>query len=55
VRILVDAAIQERIPVFVHESVVFVYADGGSRWLGKDGPADDGGATALRAVLAGED
>jgi 2-alkyl-3-oxoalkanoate reductase len=54
-RILVEAAIQERIPVYIHESVVFVYADGGSGWLAEDAPTDDGGATALRAVLAGEE
>ena len=28
-RILVDAAIQERVQIYVHESVVYAYADGG--------------------------
>ena len=53
-RILVEAAMQERVPVYVHESVVFVYRDGGHAWLDENSPTDDGGATPLRAALDGE-
>jgi nucleoside-diphosphate-sugar epimerase len=53
-RILVDAAIKERIPVYVHESVVFVYADGGAGWLDERARTDDGGTIILRATLDGE-
>jgi len=53
-RILVDAAIEERIPIYVHESVVFVYADGGAEWLDERARTDDGAAAILRATLDGE-
>ncbi len=53
-RLLVDAAIAERIPSYIHESVVFVYADGGERWLTEDAATDDGGTEILRAALEGE-
>ena len=53
-RVLVNAASAERIPIYIHESVVFVYADGGDRWLGEDAPIDDGGTEILRAALQGE-
>jgi nucleoside-diphosphate-sugar epimerase len=53
-RILVDAAIAEGTPVYVHESVVFVYRDGSADWLAEDAPVDDGGAAILRATLEGE-
>jgi len=53
-RVLVDAAIFEQIPVYIHESVTFVYADGGSRAIGEDAPTDDGGTAIMRAVLDGE-
>lgn len=53
-RILVDAAVAERVPVYVHESVTFVYRDGRDNWLSEDSPVDDGGAGILRATLAGE-
>jgi len=53
-RILVDAAIAESVPVYVHESVSFVYADGGTTWLSEDAPSDDGGSPLLRATLEGE-
>ncbi len=35
-RILVDAAIAEGVPAYISESVTFVYADGGTRWLTED-------------------
>jgi hypothetical protein len=37
--------------VVTHESVSFVYADGGEAWLREDAPVDDGGAVALRDAL----
>ncbi len=53
-RVLVDAAIAERIPIYIHESITFVYADGGTQSLGEDAPTDDGGTGNLRAALDGE-
>ncbi len=53
-RVLVDAAIAERIPIHIHESITFVYADGGTQSLGEDAPTDDGGTANLRAALDGE-
>ncbi len=53
-RILVDAAIDESVPVYVHESVTFVYGDGGDRWLDEDASIDDAGSQILRATLEGE-
>ncbi len=47
-RRLVDAAIAARAPAYIHESVTFVYADGGDRWLDEDAPVDDGGTEILR-------
>ncbi len=53
-RTFVDAAIAADISTYIHESVTFVYAEGGSRWLDEDGPTDDGGTEILGAVLKGE-
>lgn len=53
-RILVDAAIAEGVEIYVHESVTFVYADGGSEWLTEDSPTDDGASGILRSALEGE-
>lgn len=53
-RILVDAAIAEGVPAYIHESVTFVYRDGGTRWITEDAPLDDGGGEILRAALQGE-
>src|SRR5207244_11677471 len=52
--LLVDAAIAEGVPVYMHESVCFVYADGGESWLSEDARTDDGGTALLRATLEGE-
>jgi len=52
--LLVDAAIAEGVGVYVHESVSFVYADGGSAWLSEDAPLDDGDVAILRATIEGE-
>jgi nucleoside-diphosphate-sugar epimerase len=53
-RILVDAAIAEDVPAYLHESITFVYADGGANWLMEDAPVDDAGTAALRAAIEGE-
>ena len=53
-RVLVDAAMTEDVPVYVHESVCFVYADGGSSWLSEEAPTDDGEVSILRATIEGE-
>ena len=52
--ILVDAAIAEGVPVYIHESVSFVYAEGGANWLSEDSRTDDGGAALLHATLDGD-
>ena len=52
--ILVDAAIAERVPLYIHESVSLVYAEGGENWLSEDSRTDDGGTAILRATLEGE-
>jgi nucleoside-diphosphate-sugar epimerase len=53
-QILVDAAIAENVAVYVHESITFVYQDGGNKWLTEDAPVDDAGTSILRATLEGE-
>jgi len=53
-RILVDAAIAEHVQVYVHESVTFVYRDGGDRWLDEGASTDDGHSAILRGTLEGE-
>lgn len=53
-RVLVDAAISEGVPTYIHESVTFVYGEGGTRWLTEDSPTDDADSEIMRAALAGE-
>jgi nucleoside-diphosphate-sugar epimerase len=53
-RVLVDAAIAEKVPVYISESITFVYADGGEQWLTEDAPADEGDGDILRSALQGE-
>lgn len=53
-RILVDAALAEGAQVYVHESITFVYADGGSQWITEDAPTDHGNSEILRSALEGE-
>ena len=53
-RVLVGAAMAEGVGVYVHESVSFVYADGGPAWLSEDSPIDDGSVAILRATIEGE-
>jgi nucleoside-diphosphate-sugar epimerase len=53
-RVLVDAAMAQHVPVYVHESVTFVYQDGGDKWLTEADPVDSGHVSALRGALEGE-
>jgi nucleoside-diphosphate-sugar epimerase len=53
-RILVDAAIAEKLKIYIHESVTFVYRDGETQWLTEDAPTDDAGSPIMRAALEGE-
>lgn len=53
-RVLVDAAVATGVQVYVHESVAFVYADGGTQWVTEEAATDDGGTEILRAALEGE-
>jgi nucleoside-diphosphate-sugar epimerase len=54
-RVLVDAAIAECVTVYLHESVVFVYGDGGENWLTEDSPVESGRhSRVLLAALRGE-
>ena len=48
------AAIAVGASVYMHESVTFVYADGGASWLTEDDRTDDGGTAILLATLEGE-
>ncbi len=52
--ILVDAAIEEKLKVYVHESVTFVYRDGGTQWLTEEAPTGDKGSVIMRSALEGE-
>ena len=52
-RFLVDAALAETVPTYIHESVTFVYADGGSEWLSEESPVD-ANSKILQAALEGE-
>jgi nucleoside-diphosphate-sugar epimerase len=53
-RILVDAALAEGVKAYVHESITFVYADGGSQWITEESPTDVGKSGILRSALEGE-
>ena len=53
-RVLVDAAIAKDVAVYIHESVTFVYRDGGDRWLDESAPMDDANSAILRGTLEGE-
>src|SRR5438477_7652320 len=52
-RIMVDACIDAGVGAYVHESVVFVYADGADVWLDEDAPID-ARPTPLRDAMNGE-
>jgi nucleoside-diphosphate-sugar epimerase len=53
-RLFADACVTESVAVYVHESIAFVYADGGEAWLEEDAAVDVAAAAALRDALAGE-
>jgi nucleoside-diphosphate-sugar epimerase len=53
-RILVEAATAEGVQAYLHESVSWVYADGGRAWLSENSPIDDGGVSIMRATIEGE-
>jgi nucleoside-diphosphate-sugar epimerase len=54
-QVLVDAAIAENVRVYIHESVVFVYANGGENWLTEESPVEsDRHSRVLLAALKGE-
>jgi nucleoside-diphosphate-sugar epimerase len=53
-RIMVDAALAEQVPVYVSESVSFVYADGGESWIDEAHPVDTSAASILAAAASAE-
>lgn len=53
-RILVDAALDAGCATYLHESVSFLYAGGGERWLDEEAPVDTGGWAPMEASLGGE-
>jgi nucleoside-diphosphate-sugar epimerase len=53
-RALADACVAESVQVLIHESVSFVYADGGDGWLDEGAPVNDGESAPLRDALTGE-
>ena len=53
-RLLVDASIVEGVGTYVHESIAFVYADGGDVWIDESSPLDVARARPLREAITGE-
>src|ERR1017187_5426273 len=53
-RLLNEACSDERVGTCIHESITFVYNDGGDNWLDGDSPGSDGGAAPLRDALEAE-
>jgi nucleoside-diphosphate-sugar epimerase len=53
-QLLVDAAIETEVQTYIHESVAYVYADGGNNWLTEDSPTDDACVSLMTATLEGE-
>jgi len=53
-RLLVDAAIAEGVPQYIHESAAVVYADAGTRWIDESQPTDAHGSEVLRSITQGE-
>jgi nucleoside-diphosphate-sugar epimerase len=51
---LVEACLAENIEILISESIVFVYADGGERFLDENSPVDDAGIPMLQAALESE-
>jgi nucleoside-diphosphate-sugar epimerase len=54
-RLIVEACRDEGVPLYLHESIAFVYADGGDSWLDEDSPVDVERAVPLRDALRGEE
>jgi len=52
--LIVDACLARSVAVYVHESVSFVYSDGGDDWLTEQAPVDVDRAAPLRDALRGE-
>jgi nucleoside-diphosphate-sugar epimerase len=53
-KVLVDAALADGAQVYIHESVSFVYSDGGEEWLTEDSPVDYSENALMQATLEGE-
>jgi nucleoside-diphosphate-sugar epimerase len=53
-RLLNEACSDEDVATCIHESITFVYDDGGDNWLDEDSPVSDGGAAPLRDALEAE-
>jgi nucleoside-diphosphate-sugar epimerase len=53
-RLLNEACSDEHVGACIHESITFVYEDGGDNWLDEDSPVSDGGAEPLRDALEAE-
>ncbi len=53
-RLIASACVTEGVAVYVHESVTFLYADGGDAWLDEVAPLDTAEATPLQDAEAGE-
>jgi nucleoside-diphosphate-sugar epimerase len=53
-RLLNEACSDEKVGTCIHESISFVYADGGDNWLDEDSPVSHGGAEPLRDALEAE-
>lgn len=53
-RLLVDAAIVEGVGTYVHESITFVYAEGGDAWLGENATLDVESGPPVRDAITGE-
>src|ERR1019366_1561428 len=49
-RLLNEACSDEDVATCIHESITFVYDDGGDNWLDEDSPVSDGGAAPLRGL-----
>jgi nucleoside-diphosphate-sugar epimerase len=53
-RALNRACSDEHVGTCIHESITFVYEDGGDNWLDEDSPVSDAGAAPLRDALEAE-
>jgi len=53
-RILVDVALTESVPIYINESVTFMYRDGADNWLDEEAPVD-AESQILQAAIRGEE